>query len=250
MTSMRASCDGSKLPATKACRRLAEAGCSPHEIMAIGGQRTLAEVTRHTVAANRLHLADRAAAALEQKEARTKTAKPAIKVYRNAPQVVDFMGLNFGGGGCSPARTGLGGARTDVTEEMWSKYQGVARGSAKPACHRTCETRVAGGRFRGRMVDLLVACPASSVIHPDWIAGYPASYALGPAFWTVIQEDCAVSRSDCLETGRNVAGPDVLPFVQDTQLSALAGAGRYARPLSRAPSRQAGCLQGRAPAMS
>lgn len=53
------------------CRRLAEAGCSPHEIMAISGHQTLEEVTRYTVAANRLHLAERAVAALDRKEART-----------------------------------------------------------------------------------------------------------------------------------------------------------------------------------
>ena len=50
------------------CRRLAKAGCSAHEIMAISGHQTLAEVTRYTVAANRVHLAERAAAALERKE--------------------------------------------------------------------------------------------------------------------------------------------------------------------------------------
>lgn len=53
------------------CRRLAEAGCSAHEIMAISGHQTLAEVTRYTVAANRIHLAERAVAAMERKEART-----------------------------------------------------------------------------------------------------------------------------------------------------------------------------------
>ncbi|MFN3647782.1 MAG: tyrosine-type recombinase/integrase [Gemmobacter sp.] len=47
------------------CRRLAEAGCSAHEIMAISGHETLAEVSRNTVAANRIHLAERAVAALE-----------------------------------------------------------------------------------------------------------------------------------------------------------------------------------------
>ncbi len=59
------------------CRRLAEAGCSAHEIMSISGHQTLAEVTRYTVAANRLHLAERAVAAMERKETRTKTVKPA-----------------------------------------------------------------------------------------------------------------------------------------------------------------------------
>ncbi|WP_415183116.1 transposase [Phaeovulum sp.] len=59
------------------CRRLAEARCSAHEIMAISGHQTLGEGTRYTVAANRLHLAERAVAAMERKETRTKTEKPA-----------------------------------------------------------------------------------------------------------------------------------------------------------------------------
>lgn len=42
------------------CRRLAEAGCTPHEIMAISGHRSLAEVTRYTVEAGRKGLAQRA----------------------------------------------------------------------------------------------------------------------------------------------------------------------------------------------
>ncbi|RWR12041.1 tyrosine-type recombinase/integrase [Paenirhodobacter populi] len=50
------------------CRRLAEAGCTPHEIMAISGHRSLAEVTRYTVAAGRKDLAKRAIASLDKKE--------------------------------------------------------------------------------------------------------------------------------------------------------------------------------------
>lgn len=49
--------------------RQAKAGCSAHEIMAISGHQALAEVPRHTVAENRLQLAERSAAALERKEA-------------------------------------------------------------------------------------------------------------------------------------------------------------------------------------
>jgi integrase len=45
-----------------ACRRLAEAGCSTHEIMAISGHVTLAEVERYTKAANQARLAKRAMA--------------------------------------------------------------------------------------------------------------------------------------------------------------------------------------------
>ena len=56
------------------CRRLAEAGCSAHEIMAISGHKTLAEVTRYTVAANRKQLAERAVASLDGTKTRTKVS--------------------------------------------------------------------------------------------------------------------------------------------------------------------------------
>ncbi len=48
------------------CRRLAEAGCTAHEIMAISGHKTLSEVTRYTVAASRKHLAERAMSSLDR----------------------------------------------------------------------------------------------------------------------------------------------------------------------------------------
>jgi integrase len=44
------------------CRRLAEAGCSAHEIKAISGHRTLREVERYTTAVDNKHLAMRARA--------------------------------------------------------------------------------------------------------------------------------------------------------------------------------------------
>ncbi len=47
------------------CRRLAEAGCSPHEIMSVSGHETLKEVERYTKAANRAQLANSAMAALQ-----------------------------------------------------------------------------------------------------------------------------------------------------------------------------------------
>jgi Phage integrase family len=52
------------------CRRLAEAGCSSHEIMSVSGHETLKEVERYTKTANRARLADSAIAALQtaQKE--------------------------------------------------------------------------------------------------------------------------------------------------------------------------------------
>jgi integrase len=52
------------------CRRLAEAGCSSHEIMSVSGHVTLKEVEHYTKAANRVRLANSAMAALQtaQKE--------------------------------------------------------------------------------------------------------------------------------------------------------------------------------------
>ncbi|RRH74819.1 tyrosine-type recombinase/integrase [Falsigemmobacter faecalis] len=48
------------------CRRLAEAGCTPHQIMAISGHKSLSEVTRYTAAANRRDLALQAIATLTE----------------------------------------------------------------------------------------------------------------------------------------------------------------------------------------
>ena len=59
------------------CRRLAEAGCTPHQIMAVSGHKTLSEVTRYTVAANRARLA---VGAMGKIELRTETVKPATAV--------------------------------------------------------------------------------------------------------------------------------------------------------------------------
>lgn len=53
------------------CRMLAEAGCTPHQIMAISGHKTLSEVTRYTVAANREGLAEGAMASLGKIKGRT-----------------------------------------------------------------------------------------------------------------------------------------------------------------------------------
>lgn len=62
------------------CRRLAEAGCTAHEIMAISGHRSLGEVTRYTVAASRKDLAARAMLALGKATDETATVKPAEAV--------------------------------------------------------------------------------------------------------------------------------------------------------------------------
>jgi len=58
------------------CRRLAEARCTPHEIMAISGHRSLAEVTRYTEAASRTRLANDAMRTIVGAERRTRNGKP------------------------------------------------------------------------------------------------------------------------------------------------------------------------------
>jgi len=63
-------CDEAELPKRcsshglrkAACRRLAEAGCSEHEIASISGHQSLAEVRRYTRAASRAKLAKSAMA--------------------------------------------------------------------------------------------------------------------------------------------------------------------------------------------
>jgi integrase len=77
----REQCDAAKLPKTlsahglrkAACRRLAEAGCTTHEIAAISGHVSLAEVQRYTAAADRARLAKRAMATVTK--ARPKVSK-------------------------------------------------------------------------------------------------------------------------------------------------------------------------------
>ena len=59
-----------------AARRLAEAGCSTHQIAAITGHKTLSEVETYTRDADQEHLADSAMDRLEQAETRTGTVKP------------------------------------------------------------------------------------------------------------------------------------------------------------------------------
>jgi len=79
----REQCDAAGLPKVcsahglrkAACRRFAEAGCSAHEIMAISGHVTLAEVQRYTVAADRARLAKRAMAKATVIKARPKVSK-------------------------------------------------------------------------------------------------------------------------------------------------------------------------------
>lgn len=59
-----------------ASRRLAEAGCTPHEIAAITGHKTLKEVTRYTAAANQRALAEAGLAKQVAAESARTTVKP------------------------------------------------------------------------------------------------------------------------------------------------------------------------------
>jgi integrase len=89
------------------CRRLAEAGCSPHEIMSVSGHETLKEVERYTKAANRARLANSAMAALQtaQKEAaelgkfECGLANEPQDVSQSTNQPIVFHNENRSGGG-------------------------------------------------------------------------------------------------------------------------------------------------------
>jgi integrase len=68
-----------------AARRLAEAGCTPHEIAAITGHASLKEVVRYTEAADRKRLAS---AAMEKVKARTHIDKPVVKFAKKAKKAL------------------------------------------------------------------------------------------------------------------------------------------------------------------
>jgi integrase len=60
-----------------ASRRLAEAGCTPHQIMAVTGHKNLSEVTLYTAASDQVRLAEEALERLDfANVGRTKTVKP------------------------------------------------------------------------------------------------------------------------------------------------------------------------------
>jgi integrase len=83
----REQCDAAGLPRNcaahglrkAACRRLAEAGCSVHEIMSISGHRTLKEVARYTAAADQARMARSAMASISTNREQT-GVKPNRKV--------------------------------------------------------------------------------------------------------------------------------------------------------------------------
>ena len=70
------------------CRRLAEAGCSPHEIMSVSGHETLKEVERYTKAANRAHLASSAIAALQTAQEEVAGPRNRKSGLANIPEIV------------------------------------------------------------------------------------------------------------------------------------------------------------------
>jgi integrase len=89
------------------CRRLAEAGCSPHEIMSVSGHVTLKEVERYTRAANRARLANSAIATLQMaQKGDVHLGKPDLKlanmvgtVCQSSLQVHDLAAKKTGDGG-------------------------------------------------------------------------------------------------------------------------------------------------------
>jgi integrase len=95
------------------CRRLAEAGCSPHEIMSVSGHETLKEVERYTKAANRAHLADSAMATLQTAQKagvelgkrESKLANALKDVSQSITQAPDFKQEKIGDGGVGGIRT-------------------------------------------------------------------------------------------------------------------------------------------------
>ncbi len=64
--------------------RLAEAGCTPHEIVAISGHASLKEIVRYTATADRKQLAT---AAIEKVKARTFTVKPRPSTVKPRPSL-------------------------------------------------------------------------------------------------------------------------------------------------------------------
>jgi integrase len=90
----RDQCDAAGLPHCSAhglrkaaARRLAEAGCTPHEIGAITGHASLAELTRYTRAVDQRRLAETAMA-----KSRTSTGKPAEKFATKGGKVLKIKG--------------------------------------------------------------------------------------------------------------------------------------------------------------
>jgi len=87
----RECCDGAGLPQCSAhglrkaaARRLAEAGCTPHQIGSITGHKTLKEIERYTRAVEQGRLADSAMATVARAEREQELANPIDRLARVA----------------------------------------------------------------------------------------------------------------------------------------------------------------------
>jgi integrase len=69
-----------------ACRRLAEAGCTAHQIAAISGHASLREVERYTKAVDQARLAKDA---IKKEQLRTSSGKPGAWVCQIVSQVIE-----------------------------------------------------------------------------------------------------------------------------------------------------------------
>ena len=70
------------------CVRLANAGCSPHQIMAISGHLTLSEVTRYTIEVDRARLAQEATDRLLQKKILTSIKIIIVSTFLNCNTLI------------------------------------------------------------------------------------------------------------------------------------------------------------------
>jgi integrase len=109
------------------CRRLAEAGCSPHEIMSVSGHVALKEVERYTRAANRARLANSAIATLQMaQKGEGNLGKPDSKlanmvgtVSQSSIQVPVFEQEKTGDGGVGVRQTGI---RADLSQSRFAHF--------------------------------------------------------------------------------------------------------------------------------
>ena len=118
------------------CRRLAEAGCSSHEIMSVSGHETLKEVERYTKAANRARLANSAIAALKSAQERPPSWESVLRGWLTPLRLLAKLlrkplilkGQNTRDGG-------VGGIRTLGT--AFQPYNGLANRRLQPLGHHS-----------------------------------------------------------------------------------------------------------------
>lgn len=73
-------------------RRLAEAGNTAHELMAISGHKTLSEVQRYTSATDKKQLADSAIAKLRGRNENAELTNTAAKPYKHTAKSLKTKG--------------------------------------------------------------------------------------------------------------------------------------------------------------